>query len=261
MRLIFQKILGLLFITMVITSCSKDDEKNDNGDSKPKAEKGYVSGKVVDTKGEPIAEAKILLESTVFYNSHINASTDATGNYKIKVQAGAWNTYGTFKKEYNGITYTLPLSPDGTDSFTEEGGIRNFTWKLEGTDPGNEHYFYGGQVSVSSDIGFYEEQEDIELTFTPSGPLIDGSEGKTLILRYGDHYWKEYHYVKDIPIGRYMVTAILKKPDSDVPLKIQNWHIKGDFVSELQLDFIPDDTFRPVTEASVVIGYDNEYIH
>ena len=246
--------IGLLLLS--ILACSKDKESGE-----PKEEKGYVTGKVVDTQGNPIAGAKIVLENTVFYSSYINVSTNAQGVYKTKVSEGAWWTTATFKKEYNGKTYTLPLSPDGTDSFTDEGGIRNFTWKLEGRDPGNEHYFYGGQVTVSSDIGFYEDQEDIEVTFTPNGSLIDGSEGKTLTLRQGERYWEEYSYIKDIPVGRYMVSAVLKKAGGDVPLKIQNWHTKGDFVSELQLDFIPDDTFRPVTEASIVIGHDPDYIY
>jgi len=243
---------GIMFLAAVaLSSCTKNDDIG-----VPEAEKGYATGKVVDTKGDPIAGAKIVLENTVFHSSYSYATTDEKGMYKTKLQPGAWWVTATFKKEYNGKTYTLPLSPDDAgENLTEEGGIRNFTWKLEGRDPGNENYFYGGQVSVSLNADFYEDEEDIELTFTPSGPLVDGSEGKKLIIRYGDHYWEEYHYVRDIPIGRYMVTAVLKKSNGEIPLKIQNWHTQGDFVPALQLDFIPDDTFRPVTEASIVIGY------
>src|SRR3546814_11710318 len=65
--------------------------------------------------------------------------------------------------------------------------------------------------------------EDVELTLTPSGPLIDGSEGKTLVLRQGDHYWVQFGYLEDIPIGRYTVTAILKNKDGPRPLRIQDW--------------------------------------
>lgn len=248
-------IIAVLLLSVM--SCSKDSES-----SEPNNEKGYATGKVVDGQGKPIAGAKIYLDNAPFHDSFIDGSTGEDGIYKIKVYQGAWKAYASFKREYNGKTYSIQLYPDNTNSFSEEGAVRNFTWKLEGIDPDNEHYFYGGQVTVSSDIGFYEDYEDIELTFTPSGPLIDGSEGKTIVLRYGERYWEEYYYIKDIPVGRYMVTAILKKSGGNVPLKIQNWHTKGDFVSELQLDFIPDNSdFRSTSEVSIVIGHDPDYIY
>lgn len=252
MKATIRKTCIMFLVAFALTSCTKDDE---NVNREPKAEKGYITGKAVDTQGNPIADAKLTLENTVLHSSYLYGKTDENGIYKIKLHAGTWWLTGTFKKEYNGKTYTLPLSPDHTERFTEDGGVCNLTWKLEGRDPDNEHYYYGGLVTVSNDIGFYDDFEDVELTFTPSGPLIAGSEGKTLKLKYGEHYWEEYNAIKDIPIGRYIVTAVLKKSGGDVPLKIQNWHTKGDFVAELQLDFIPDDTFRPVTEASIVIGY------
>lgn len=249
------RMTGLLLCGIfVLSACSKDNDGG-KGNAEPKAEKGYLTGKATDTQGNPIAGAKLTLENTVLYSSYLYSNTDEDGIYKVKLHTGTWWLTATFKKEYNGKTYTLPLSPDHVERFTEDGGVCNFTWKLEGADPDNPHYFYGGQVNVSRDIDFYEDEEDIELTFTPSGPLIDGSEGKTLVLRYGEHYWKDYYYIKDIPVGRYIVTAVLKGDQGDVPLKIQNWHTKSDFISELQLDFIPDDTFRPTPEASIVIGY------
>lgn len=253
MKTIVQKTMWLLFIATVLNSCSKDSE---NPDGEPKAEKGYTTGKVVDGQGKPIAGAAIYLDNAAFHDSYIKGTTKEDGSYKIKVHMGAWVAYANFKKEYNGKTYSIQAYPDNTDSFTEDGAVRNFTWKLEGIDPDDDSYFYGGRVTVHSANDFWENDEDIELTFTPSGPLIDGSKGKTLVLRYGERYWEKYGYIEDIPVGRYMVTAVLKKSGSDVPLKVQNWHTKGDFVREFQLDFIPDNSdFRPRTAASIVIGY------
>ncbi len=252
MKVTIRKI-GIMFLAAAtLISCSKDDGNN-NGE--PKAEKGYATGKVVDGKGNPIAGAKIYLDNEPFYDSYLTGTTDENGNYKIKVFQGAWVAYANFKKEYNGKTYSVQAYPDNTDPISEDGGVRNFTWKLEGVDP-DDDYFYGGRVTVHSANNFYEDDKDIELVFTPSGPLIDGSEGKKLVLRYGEHYWEKYGYIEDIPVGRYIVTAVLKKSGGDIPLTIQNWHTKDDFVSDFQLDFIPDRSdFRPVTKAAIVIGY------
>src|SRR3546814_12056742 len=85
------------------------------------------------------------------------------------------------------------------------------------------------------DTEFHDDMEDVELTLTPSGPLIDGSEGKTLVLRQGDHYWVQFGYLEDIPIGRYPVTAILKNEAGPRPLRIQDGH--------------PEDQFKPETTA------------
>src|SRR3546814_11979338 len=81
--------------------------------------------------------------------------------------------------------------------------------------------FRSGLVTVFQDTDFHDDMEDVELTLTPSGPLIDGSQGKTLVLRQGDHYWVQYGYLEDIPIGRYTVTEILKKEAGPRPPRIQ----------------------------------------
>lgn len=252
-----KKFLIIGMVLFAILSCSKDGE---NGNGEPKAEKGYATGKIVDTQGNPIAGAKIYLDNAAFHDSYINGTTDEKGMYKIKVHQGAWVAYANFKKEYNGKTYSIQAYPDNTDALTEDGGVHNFTWKLEGIDP-DDDYFYGGRVMVHSANDFWENDEDIELTFTPSGPMIDGSEGKKLVLRYGERYWEKYGYIEDIPVGRYIVTAVLKKSSGEVPLAIQNWYTKGDFLSEFQLDFIPDNSdFRPRTATAIVVGYDPNYI-
>src|SRR3546814_20583649 len=82
------------------------------GTDAAKAEGGYATGKVVDTQGNPIAGAKILLDGTVFHNSYIHGSTGQDGTYRIKAQHGAWMAYPPFKTPYNGQTYTMDLPPD-----------------------------------------------------------------------------------------------------------------------------------------------------
>ena len=219
-----------------------------------RAEAGYATGQVVDTRGNPIAGAKILLDNSVFYASYIHGSTGDDGRYRIRVQPGAWRAHATFRKEYNGRTYTLELHPDAIDSFDQDGAVRNFNWQLEGRGPVNDYSYYGGFIQLSSAVGFYEDFNDIELVLTPDGPLIDGSPGEQLRLRLKDHYWRDYYQVEDIPIGRYTVTATIEIDGQTRPLRIQDWHEKGDFVPEFHLDFLPESGGTPGAKASIVIG-------
>ncbi len=242
----------LLLIGFALSCCSKEHE---NG-TEPITEKGYVSGKVVDGIGNPIAGVKILADNVAYYDSQIQGTTAENGVYKIKLMEGAWKVYANFKTTYNGKTYSIQAYPDNSSILGEDGGIRNFTWKLQGVDPDNDMYYYGGRITIHMATNFYENQENIELTFSPSGPLIDGSAGKIINVTAGDQYWTEYGYINDFPVGRYNVTASLKKEGSKTPLKVQNWHSKGPFVSTLQLDFQPDiSDFRPTISAAIVLGY------
>ncbi len=246
----------LLFVSCLLLltacSCSKDDEGN-NGE--PKAEKGYATGKVVDGQGNPIAGAKILLDNTVYYASYIHGSTKEDGTYKVRVEPGSWRTFAYVEKEYNGQKYRMELCPDKTDSYSDEGAVRNFVWKLEGRMPWEVESYYGGLIKLRGGLNFDGNWDDIELTLTPIGPMIDGSQGKTIQLRKGDNRWKQNWEIRDIPISRYMVTAILKGDNGDVPLKIQDWYTQGELKSELQLDFTPGDAGTPGCSAYILIDY------
>lgn len=244
------KISAIAFLLLIAGGCTKEGESDSGG-----AEEGYATGKVTDGQGEPLAGAKILLDNTVHYASYIQGSTKEDGTYKVKVQPGSWRTFAYVQKTYNGETYQMELFPDKTDAFADEGAVRNFTWKLEGRMPWEAESYYGGTVMLTSDIGFYEDDEDIELTFTPDGALIDGSAGHTLTLRYGGEKWQNRYELRDIPIGRYKVKATLKKNGTDRLLKIENWHKRDGFVSEFQLDFIPKPSGTVENSASIVIGY------
>ncbi len=249
----YLKFVFLALIFAVLTSCEKADAGNEPESDNLTAQKGFAVGKVVDGRGNPIKGVKIFLQNTVFYSSSINSLTGEDGTYKIKLYPGTWKAYASFKKEYNGKTYSIQLCPDNDDSFTDEGIVRNFNWKLEGIDPGVD-YYYGGLITLYSEYDFSENFEDIELTFTPKGPLIDGSAGKTLNIKYGGHYWNDGTYIKDIPIGRYIVTAKLKNGQS---LRIKNLDANNDtYVPELQFDFMPDLLdFRPNHYANITLGY------
>ena len=240
-----------LLASLILATLSACDA--DRGDAS-RPESGYATGTVVDTLGNPIAGAKILLDNTVFYASHVSGSTADDGTYRLKVHPGAWRAYASFQKEYNGRTYSFELHPDSADSFDDGGAVRNFTWKLEGRKPDSEWGYYGGLVKVFNETGFYE-MENVEITLAPDGPLIDGSEGSTLVLRSGDNYWRQLAYLEDIPIGRYAVTAALLDGETRQPLKLRDRDAEGPLAGAMQLDFIPDRSTSPGSTASISIGY------
>lgn len=101
-------------------------------------ETGYATGKAVDTLGNPIPGARIHLDNTLFNGSWIDTTTRDDGGYRVQVHPGAWRAHASFRKDYNGRTYTLRLRPDAVDSFGHEGAVRNFNWQLEGRWPHND---------------------------------------------------------------------------------------------------------------------------
>ena len=220
-------------------------------------EAGYVTGIAVDTQGKPLAGAKILLENAMFHASYIKGTTQADGRYRLKVQPGVWTPQASLRKDYNGQSFGLELAPDNPDSVDDDGAVRNFTWKLEGRAPDNGYRYYGGFIQLSAGLDLDSDLSDVELTLTPSGPLIDGSEGRTLHLHYGDHYWVDRFQIEDVPIGRYIVTATQKtETGAQRPLRIQDWYTHGDgeFMQEYQLDFMPESAAGNGATASIVIG-------
>lgn len=235
---------------MVLAACNADGKA-----PAVHAESGHATGMVVDTRGNPVPGARILLDNTVYYASYINGSSGRDGRYRIALQPGSWQAHASFKKEFQGRTFALRLHPDNIDSFDESGAVRNFTWKLEGREPENDFGYYGGLVKVFTGDDFHEDMDDVELTLAPVGPLIDGSQGETLVLRQGGRYWARHGHLEDIPIGRYRASARLLGEAGPRPLRIRDWHSEGGFQPQLPFDFLPETGGGTGASASIVVGY------
>lgn len=194
----------LSFLNLIsIFSCTtpaNDDIPADAG----KLQKGIVSGQVLNANGKPLANVDIVVNNAQFYNSNFLGKTDANGRYSLPVTPGSWYVRDTVDVHFDNKKYTLDLFPETTGAFAgTEGAVRNLRWKLSGEKPkefGMAGY-YGGSLEVYGAIGDFFDTDHVEFTFEPVGPLIDGSTGKTLIVKTNSEN------AQDIPLGKYIITA------------------------------------------------------
>lgn len=200
---------------------------------------GYLIGQVTDPQGRPLPRATIFTDNTVFKGRGAEVSTGTDGTYQVQLvkDLGQWIAKGYILKPYNGRVYKINLDPENADSFTDgEKPVRNFQWKLTGHIPDlSLDLYYGGTVEMFRDLNAdgLRDNENIEFTFTPVGPLIDGSTGKILKLRAAKRYDS---YLKDVPIGRYAVAAIYK-PTGEPLLVGDAWADEIGYNPSVTLDF------------------------
>lgn len=210
--------LLLMLIAVLFAACTQGTETP--GPNPGPAQPYSVAGVAVDTQGRPIAGAKVWIEPALT-TGLVEVTTDSNGRYlvmdlpSVPYYAKAWT-----EVDYGGERFCLRLGmpdPSDYDSFTSEAGVvRNFQWQLSGVieDLRNYDGYFGGEVRL-----FLEGDMrggEVELTFTPTGSLIDGSAGQTLIRTINVN---EELMVYDIPIGMYRVTSALLENGSRTPLK------------------------------------------
>lgn len=168
-------------------------------------EKGIVKGRVTDGNNRPIAGAKVVIENTVFYASYVYATTNADGYYSTQVPNGSWKASVRIEKTFAGKKYRFDLHPDDDTPFAgTKGAIRNFVWKISGPRP--EGGFYGSDLAVYNEPGTTLMLEDVVITLTPVGELINGSKGSVIQKSLTDIGGGE-DGIRDIPLGKYTISA------------------------------------------------------
>src|SRR5690606_24899973 len=189
----------------------------------PPSRPGTVTGTVVDTQGRPIAGARVWIQPSIT-TGLVEVRTDANGRYlaqglvDVPYTAKAW-TYVT----YNGRQLCLRLGMDSPVDYTAfvpaQGAVKNFRWQLTGPieDLRDLNEYFGGMLRVMN-TGYYAGDR-IELSFTPTGPRIDGSSVAPFTRTLNDPS-RDYD-VRDLPAGPYRVTATLVASDgSRRPLRL-----------------------------------------
>jgi hypothetical protein len=177
---------------------------------------------------------------------------------------------------YRGKEYALRLHPldgkiDGSDpkayrGRSGPGAVRDFVLKMSGVRPGYEIYntpltgvednggmmntYYGGTVNVSlaayeagtTDISKNPPGTVVTLTFTPLGPLMDGSAGQVITrsYRYVEKGSNWSFVTRDIPLGAYTATATLTEPGgASYPLRLKTRNGGGEYAASQTVEFAP----------------------
>jgi Carboxypeptidase regulatory-like domain len=167
-----------------------------------------VTGLVLDTQGQPLENAQVFIIPDLV-DGNVNAVTDANGRYRVSSLVDiSYKAQAYIEVPYNSQTVCQRLvmtNADETISFAvDQGAERNFQWQLTGKAEVN---FYGAEIDFSYIPDKYRElAQVIEITLTPTGPLLDGSEGSVLVREF---LFNETYAVEDIPLGQYTIQAVL----------------------------------------------------
>ncbi|WP_022802339.1 carboxypeptidase-like regulatory domain-containing protein [Deinococcus ficus] len=144
------------------------------------AQKGFITGTVVNEKGQPLPGVEIDVDNTLSYDSSLVTYTDAQGRYKVDVRKlpFTFQVYAKLKIKYGNTAVKVELVPNNPDAVAGvAGGVRDFVLKpkpVTSEDP------YGNLacVFVERGIGEYDvDTAQVQVTLTPVGKLADGSAG------------------------------------------------------------------------------------
>jgi hypothetical protein len=194
---------------------------------------GSVVGRVIDSRGQPLVGVKGDIEGSLIdrpekpYGSIL---TEKDGRYAVRMPDGRYQVATWRDVTYNGKQYRLGLDPTDSASWrrqeSAQGIVADFVWRIAGKvpsplQPGKPKAFYGGFIylyatdPMSKRLNF-PPGSFVEVRLTPTGPLIDGSEGKPLTIRreVGASGMYIGDPIVDIPIGRYTMVAELVERSS-----------------------------------------------
>lgn len=227
--------VSLLGLLILFISCSNKKDSTDGSTA------GVVKGKVTTSDGKPLAGAKVLISSVIWYNSNNVAATGADGTYTRQLtdmNNDAWYAYASIEKEFNGKVYRMDLHPESTDDiFPGKGAVRNFSWKLTGNQIGRSTGVYGGTVLVAAEPGTFHDFTNVTLTMEPQGALIDGSTGQTITRKI------DISQRIEVPVGRYKVSAIYApQGQAAVQMKIRLADT-GNYGTTAIVDFTPETNY------------------
>lgn len=200
-----------------------------------------VKGRVTTAAGQPLAGAEVWADNTLAYNSNALATTDADGSYRIELprqDLTTWRVGGQARLEYHGQRYQISLVGDQSPFGSAEGALRDLRLVLSGPIPELAGSFYGATVGVYTDLDDTQiaDTADVEVTLSPDGPLVDGSQGRTVTGRVTGG-WQ----VSDVPIGRYTVTARHHHPEGRIVDLVVRIRSSGNEYTPSLMVLIPPD--------------------
>ncbi len=188
-----------------------------------------VTGTAVDTQGRPIAGARVWILPALT-TGVAEVRTNAEGRYvaggliDVPYRARAWAFV-----QYGGRQICMRLGMESAveyDTFLPTAGaVRNFRMQLTGPIEDlrdlNEHF--GGMIRVMYSRAFAEGGNRLEFTFTPTGPLVDGTRIEPFTRVLDPERDSDIH---GIPVGPYRVTAAVASPNGNrrpLPLALDSF--------------------------------------
>ena len=183
-----------------------------------------VEGTVKTIDGRPVPGATIRIAGATgaARGTTIRATTDANGNYRVRVPLGHYNVDGFADIEFEGQKYK-ELWLDRGDApcervMSDKGIVRNFVLRLSGPkrcvniNPNNPDAYNGAYITAMTSA--FPDDAVITFSLTPLGKLADGRQGRPLSitrtgasLKKGGGKINETSFLHDIPLGRYRVGA------------------------------------------------------
>ncbi len=175
---------------------------------------------------------------------------------------------------YNGQNYLMDLYPtsgttflpnaEGTGLWSNQGLQRDFILKISGLMPGKSDApgysrltaYYGGRLDFNDTddgSGFrrpaatvrpkFPRNAQLVVTFTPQGPLLDGSTGQTITRQLDVGSLGEYEgHAFDVPLGVYSVQAQVVNGGVATPLSVRVGKVDKTWTNAVTLDFPPSTT-------------------
>lgn len=178
-----------------------------------------VTGLVLDTKGRPMPNAKVWIRPALT-TGLVQIRTGADGRYTasglidVPYYAQAWTEVTYASKQYC-MRLAMPNAGDYDAFVPTTGAVRNFQWKLSGPIPDITDGYFGGHIRLIGD-GTLKQSDTVEVTLTPTAPLIDGSAAEKVTRRVG-----AYDFVYDVPVGQYTATlTAIGRNGARMPLKV-----------------------------------------
>lgn len=239
------------------------------GQPAPSATKasGHFRGRVLAPDGGPIRAPGAVVTVSVSAvtgrgeNVSFTPPVAADGTFDMTLIPGIYHApYAELQLPVKGgKSFRIRLHPipyDMKDTPSEQGLVRDFQWRLAGArperdpDPSDFTRWYGGSVNMIFQTYREDTGKSVKLpppgtkaTFTlvPKGPLLDGSEAKTLTFEraYGTTGLEQGN-LPDIPVADYTLTGVETHADGTRrPLQIKKSY--KEFVDALEISFAPDE--------------------
>jgi len=218
------KLAVAVYLGGLLAACENKGTGGTNGDtgtppgggSSEVAQPNKVIGRALDTQGKPLPNVQIYVGGAGVQTTPRWGTTNAEGRYVVEgfIEQFTYKAHGWLPVNYQAKSFCLRLAHENSSEYepfvARDGAIRNFRWKLQGRmedstgAPDTDSPYFGGGLRLFQEFSDGDYTGFVELKFTPTGPLIDGSQGQPLT-RTVD--LSKPHFASDIPVGPYKVTA------------------------------------------------------